>query len=321
MTKHKMRWHGKPGPTLDPKDQISYLASRGITFERVDQNTATRYLRDTGGFMRTASYKSLFPKLRHTDGSSSYIGLDFAELMDLTEIDHELRFCFLPLVLDVEHSAKLQLLYLANKKHEDPYEIVEAYISSLSSGKRQRLMAELENRRGDNDIYSGFLIDKYVEDMPLWVIAEVFDFGDFLDLWGFCARRWHSEELVQVRYLLKDTKDLRNACAHGSCILNGIASGYAPYETPLPLIQALKNAHIASDQQIMRWTSNPRTLELLAALWCFNKLVRDEQRRAYAHTSLDKFFARARKHADWYTDNETLVSCYRFFMLIAKAWR
>lgn len=321
MAKHTTRWHGKPGPTLNPKDQISYLASRGISFERVDQNTAARYLRDTGGFMRTASYKSLFPKLRHADGSSSYIGLDFAELMDLTEIDHQLRLSFLPLALDVEHSAKLQLLYLANKKHEDPYEIVEAYISSLSAGKQERLMAELESRRGDNDIYSGLLIDKYVGDMPLWVIAEVFDFGDFLDLWGFCARRWHSEELIQLRYLLKDTKDLRNACAHGSCILNGIACGYTPYETPLLLTQALKSARITSEQEIERWTSNPRTLELLAALWCSKELVRDERRRTYAHTSLDKLFARARKHADWYTDNEALVSCYRFFMLIAKAWR
>lgn len=320
MGKKKTRWYGKPGPTLNPKDQVSYLASRGISFELFDQERAMQYLRNTNGFMRTAAYKSLFPKLRHADGTSSYINLDFAQLVDLTEIDHQLRLCFLPLALDVEYAAKLHLLYLANKKHEDAFGLVKDYISSLSAGKQERLSAELENRRGDNDVYSGMLIDKYVGDMPLWVMAEVLDFGDFLELGHFCARRWHLDDLSALLYLLKDTKNLRNACAHGSTIINGIAKGKAKYETPEVLTQALWASRVASKDEIGRWTNNPRTLELLAALWCSRELVHDDDRRAFARSNLEQLCARMRQHADWYHDNEVLVSCYRFFVRIVDAW-
>ncbi len=131
----KERWRGLKGPGLDPESQIAYLESRGITFERIDKAEAAAYLRDVGGFMRTASYKSLYPKTtgivnvpqdsasvdrrdnlggnggqrkssrdKVNAGSrggsaqiSRYMGLDFSELVDLTEIDHLLRITFLPI--------------------------------------------------------------------------------------------------------------------------------------------------------------------------------------------------------------------------------
>lgn len=58
---------------------------------------------------------------------------------------------------------------------------------SASRAGGARLEAELEDRRGDADVYAGDLIDKYVGDMPVWVIAEILDFGDFLELWRFVS--------------------------------------------------------------------------------------------------------------------------------------
>lgn len=316
----KQRWRGQKGPTLDPDSQVVYLESRGVTFERVDRQTAARYLRDVGGYMRTASYKSLYPKTTGAGGVSRYIGLDFSELIDLTEIDHRLRMTFLPIALDVEQAAKLELLYCADRHREDPYAVVGDYFSSLSGGRRARLEAELEDRRGDSDVYEGELIDKYVGDMPLWVIAEVLDFGDFLELWAFCANRWHDDDLKETRYLLKDVKELRNACAHGSAVLNGISSGASKYETPRPLQDALSGSHIGTGDERDRWTRNPRTLEMLAALWGMRDIVRSDDRREAAKAGLDALLARASLHADWYADVEPLCGCYRFFSLVAQAW-
>lgn len=346
----KERWRGQKGPTLDPDSQVAYLESRGITFERIDKTAAARYLRDVGGFMRTASYKSLFPKTTdcvettghkgETEGSetariqeaakdeegatgqgiSRYVGLDFSELIDLTEIDHQLRMTFLPIALDAEQAAKLSLLYKADKHHEDPYALINDYFSSLSSGRRARLEAELEDRRGDADVYEGELINKYVGDMPVWVIAEVLDFGDFLELWGYCAERWHDSDLKEMRYLLKNVKELRNACAHGSAVLNGITTDIYRYEVPRPLVDALSGGKINAPHERDRWTKNPRTLEMLCALWASCHIVRSNDRKSTAKKDLGTLLDRARLHADWYADVEPLISCYRFFSEVIRAW-
>lgn len=354
----KQRWRGLKGPGLDPESQIAYLESRGITFERIDKAEAAAYLRDVGGFMRTASYKSLYPKTtgivnvpqdsasvdrrdnlggnggqrkssrdKVNAGSrggsaqiSRYMGLDFSELVDLTEIDHLLRITFLPIALDVEQAAKLSLLYQANKHHEDPYGLVIDYMDSLSGGRKARLEAELEDRRGDSDVYEGDLIDKYVGDMPVWVFAEALDFGDFLELWGYCAGRWQSDDLREMRYLLKDVKDLRNACAHGSAVLNGITTGTFPHDAPKMLICGLSGAQIGTPDERTRWLKNPRTLQMLATLWASSHIVRSDDRRQAAREGLDSLLQRCRLHADWYTDVEPLTSAYRFFSQSVRAW-
>ncbi len=344
----KERWRGLKGPGLDPESQIAYLESRGITFERIDKAEAAAYLRDVGGFMRTASYKSLYPKTlgagdgaqngvnaTHQDGSrdkinagsrggsaqiSRYMGLDFSELVDLTEIDHQLRITFLPIALDVEQAAKLSLLYQANKHHEDPYGLVNDYMDSLSGGRKARLEAELEDRRGDSDIYEGDLIDKYAGDMPVWVFAEALDFGDFLELWGYCAGRWQSDDLREMRYLLKDVKDLRNACAHGSAVLNGITTGTFPHDAPKMLSSGLSGAQIGTPDERTRWLKNPRTLQMLATLWASSHIVRSDDRRQAAREGLDSLLQRCRLHADWYADVEPLTSSYRFFSQAIRSW-
>lgn len=314
------RWRGEKGPTLDPERQVTYLESRGIGFERMDRKEAAAYLRDVGGFMRTAAYKSLFAKERDGHGITRYVGLDFSQLVDLCEIDHDLRHVFLPIALDVEQAAKLALLYQADRQGENPYDLVGDYFVSLSGGRRARLEAELEDRRGDADVYAGDLIDKYVGDMPVWVIAEILDFGDFLELWRFCAERWRSDDLVQERYLLKDVKELRNACAHGSCVLNGIGAGQTRYPAPDLLVRAVSATRVGTTADQDRWLNNPRTLEMLATLWCSHELVRSDDRRAEARLGLEALAARCRQHADWYRDNEPLTSCYRYFSGIVAAW-
>jgi hypothetical protein len=156
--------------------------------------------------------------------------------------------------------------------------------------------------------------------MPVWVIAEVLDFGDFLDLCDFCAERWSDTRLTEVNRLLRDIKELRNACAHGSCVLNGIGKGTSPFKTPAPLVSALSGARLAGDHELIQWTTNPRTLEMLAALWGLHELVRSDARKEEAREGFKKLLDRAQLHAEWYAHNELLCSCYRFFERIIVAW-
>ena len=59
--------------------------------------------------------------------------------------------------------------------------------------------------------------------MPIWVLMELFSFGSFIDLYLFCAERWGDREMVHEHYMLRQAKSVRNACAHSSDVLNGVA--------------------------------------------------------------------------------------------------
>ena len=58
---------------------------------------------------------------------------------------------------------------------------------------------------------------------------------------------------------------------------------------------------------------------MLAALWGIRDIVRSDDRHEAAKAGVDALLARARLHADWYTDVEPLCSCYRFFSQTARA--
>ena len=78
-------------PMLTPEEQVALLKTKGVTFERCDEAEAIFALTERDSFLHIASYRKLFPK--HQDGcdAGKYIGLDFADLVDLDELDGEIR--------------------------------------------------------------------------------------------------------------------------------------------------------------------------------------------------------------------------------------
>lgn len=73
--------------------------------------------------------------------------------------------------------------------------------------------------------YAGDLITRYRDDMPVWVLMEVIEFGTLLTFYKFCAERWDDAEMEQEHYVLKSVKALCNAIAHNRCVISGFAPG------------------------------------------------------------------------------------------------
>ena len=160
-------------PMLTPEEQVALLKTKGVTFERCDASDAIFAVTDCDRALLLASYCKLCPT--HPDGcdAGKYIGLDFADLVDLDELDGEIRRAFLLLTNDIERIAKAQLLgRLSSQEQEDGYSIVARFMESQDVGYRKAIKRDLERRRdsnGSGDTYSGALIDRYGESMPVWV--------------------------------------------------------------------------------------------------------------------------------------------------------
>lgn len=260
--------HSKPLLTIP--EQIDHLKSKGITFNLYDERHAAEYLRSKCQFFRIYAYRKLFDKCVGGERDGQYANLDFAHLRTLSNIDRRLRDVLLPMTLDVEHFAKVRLLATAEDNGEDGHVIMRDYLGGLSQGQQSYIENELDKRL--KDPYCGTLVSKYRNDMPLWVFCEVMPFGAFLGILKYCAARWADRGLNEIHYLLKHVRSLRNACAHGACILNDLLSDTAPARPPVPLLKALADCRVPKRAR-SKWLKSPRMVQICSLVYLFAEIV------------------------------------------------
>lgn len=264
-------------PMLTPKEQVELLKAKGVTFERCGEEQAIEALTERDSFLHIASYRKLFPK--HEDGpdEGKYIGLDFADLIDLDELDGAIRSTFLSLANDIERISKAQLLgRIAQQECEDGYSIIARFMESQDAGYRKAIRRDLERRRdtdGSGDTYSGGLISRYENGMPVWVFLEVEPFGTQLAFMLFCARQWGDDSLRDRHYELTYVKAVRNCCSHLSCIVNGFTDAHrSAYDTPFSVQRWLTDKGIKSTKTRRSKLKNRRMQQLVTTLAAFDTI-------------------------------------------------
>ena len=227
-------------PFLSIDDQVTHLKSKGVTFNLVTEEEAEDYLQNNNNLFKLSSYRKNYEKYIDGPNEGKYIHLDFGYLKDLAIIDMKLRYAIVQLALDIEHYAKLELLRNAENHIEDGYEICEGFIKSLDDNQYAILKTELS--RCSSSEYCKALTLNYslklpdeksdpIDNLPIWVFLEVIPFGRLVSFFGFCAERYSDKRLKNMFYMLRSCKDIRNACAHSSCILNDLHPSTKKHET------------------------------------------------------------------------------------------
>ena len=286
----------------------------GVTFSYADEKTAEQYMRENNKFLRVASYRKNFTR----DERGHYVGLDFGCLMELAELDRQMRNILLALCLDLEHYLKVKLLAdIEEDPTTDGYDIVEEYLDRHKSA-----IAQMELNAGG--VFTADLIDKYFHtgaggknsgrqiidhtDCPAWVLVEVLNMNHLLQ---FYEDYYESREKTHLEGdITACVRVLRNACAHNNCIL----ANFEAEQRPVP--KEIKS-------WLEPWKDNPLLtarplLEIACLLYSLRTLMRDRDGgRSFAleeKENLRRLYhllkVRFLEHREWFGGQERLGEAY-----------
>lgn len=306
---------------LTVSQQIEHLKSKGVTFELCSEEDAAEYLSERTYFFKIAAYRTLFEKRVGGPRDGQYANLDFGHLRALASLDRDLRYALLPLTLDVEHAARTKLMRIVTERDdEDGYALSRDYMAGLNHNERRRREGEIAMM--GNDLFCGDLVRKYGGSpggMPIWVLMELFSFGSFIDLCLFCAERWNDDEMRHEHYMLRQAKSVRNACAHSSDILNGIAVIDTRVGADATVMNALAEAGLSHRVRTTKM-KNPRIRQIATLMHLHTQLVPAGSGKKNAASNLASLEKRLLEMGDLAPTNDAIRSTVAFLAKLIDSW-
>lgn len=308
----------KNKPLLTIDEQIDHLKENGITFNIMSEDKAKDYLRYNNNYFKLTSYRKNFDKYQAGKYIGKYLDLDFGYLVDLAVIDMELRYIFVQLALDIEHYIKMQLMRMTEDNQENGYSICKDFENSLNQKQSDRLNDEIN--RNKNNVYCGNLVNKYCDNFPIWAFLELIPFGRLVYFYGFCAKRFNSQEMEDRFYALKTCNQIRNAAAHSSCIINEIKPYTADHEPRYIVRQALSQIPGISKGMRKKKLSNARIQQIITLLYIHSQCVTSKGVRRRSAVLLNELSRRMMENIDYYKNNDLITSSFKFLTKIIDFW-
>ena len=305
-------------PMLNAKELVNHLEKKGIKFDLISKKDSQKYLETNNNYFKLTSYRKNFPKYDIGKNIGKYINLDFKMLIDLSIIDMRLRKTMLSMVLDLEHYSKVKLLSKVENTTKDGYTLVEEYIAYLKSKCEYDYLANELNKhiRGT---YCGNLIEKYKEEYPIWVFIEIIPFGRFIKFYMFVANKLQDKKMIDEAYLLKNVRELRNACAHNNCILNDLKASTSNYKTNYNILKEISNIGISKETRNKRM-SNSRMQQIVTLLYLNKKITTSDGILKHQTEMLQNLKSRILHHIDYYSKNNLIQANFNFLNKIIDNW-
>jgi len=284
------------------------MKDAGITFDIISESDAAKYLEECAYYFRLKAYAKNYEKYSDTTKIGQYINLDFAYLVDLSDIDSLLRKIIMDMSIDLEYYLRVKLLSDFQKVDEDGYEIVQELFNM------QPTIKESINDKADTSLSSG-LIEKYSDNWAIWNIVEVLSLNQFTHLYGlFYIRNNFSDSHEK---LLVPINKIRNAAAHGNCLINHFRPPHTAvispsYELRNEVMQYTGVTKAALDKRL----AHP-AIHDFSALLCFYKRIVPPSMQLISGGKLKAlFYCRMLENKDYYKKNEVLQACYDFMCKI-----
>ena len=305
-------------PMLTATELVDHLESKGIKFELTSKDEAVKYLKDNNNYFRLASYRKSFPKYENGVNEGKYIKLDFKMLTDLAIIDMRLRNVLLEIAIDLEHYVKVKMLSVVEENFKDGYRIIKEYIQFLKD-RNEYDSLEREINQNEDGTYCGEIIKKYCNDYPIWAFIELITFGRLVSLYQFIAYKINDFKMQKNTNLLKDIRELRNACAHNNCILNDLRTNTTNQNAHFGIIFDLEKIGISKvvrDKKL----SNMRIKQIVSLLY-FNKVTTTSSGiLQHQKEELYKFVDRIKRSINYYDGNEIVQTNLNFIIKIIENW-
>jgi len=208
--------YGKPA--LDFPEQADLLIRHGLVAdldELIDTLKRVSYFRLSG---------YLFPFRQNRTSSQLQAGTTLEEVWDRYVFDRQLRVCAIDALERIEVAIRTQLVTRLTTLHGPFAHVNRAHLPRLTHHRHRKLMAKVE--RGidqSREVFVNHYKSKYTSEvhMPLWMVAEVMDYGSILTLFrgaaasvrqGIAADYGVSDRVLESWLIAGNT--LRNGCAH-----------------------------------------------------------------------------------------------------------
>lgn len=305
-------------PMLSAEELINHLEEKGVKFELITKEEARKYLKENNNFFKLVSYRKNFQKYEKGENIGKYINLDFKMLIDLSIIDMRLRKTMLSMVLDLEHYAKVKMLSKVENATKDGYTLVEEYIQELKD-KAEYSYLENELNKNIRGTYCGDLVAKYKDEYPVWAFIEIIPFGRFVKFYMFVANKLQDKAMVDEAYLLKNVRELRNACAHNNCILNVLRAETSNYKTNYRILDKIAKIGISKESRNKRM-SNSRVQQIVTLLYLNKNIVTSDGVLNFQIKSLQELKSRINHHIDYYSKNTLIQANLNFLNKIIDNW-
>ena len=295
--------------TID--EQINILKSRNVKFNIINEEKAKSFIENKTYYFKVSAYRENFDYNRLPNGEIEYKDLDFAYLVEMSKIDMYLRYTVLELTLDIEHYLKKWIVNNCTKdKYDDGYSMLDEFLNNNTVA-----INKIHNH--SKSPYSKELINKYQNQMPIWVFAEVSTFGDFLFFYNHYCKEKRINAPVDSK-ILNQIKALRNACAHNNCIINKIDKRIPPTMNINAKVKEWCKVLLGNDKKTLINNMLKRQVinDFVSMLYVYTVLSSDKVIGKKIFRLYLFFRKRAIKHKHYFKKNQRLINAYTFVYMI-----
>lgn len=301
-------------PLLTTDQLIAHMKSKGITFNIISEHDAKVFLMENNYYMKLASYRKNYPKYLTGSKIGQYINLDFAYLKELSTIDMYLRYLIIHMCLDLEHSLKVSLIaHVENTPNEDGYELIRRFIGYTNSRGQAQNEYILKKIRGHKSSdYCKDLIDKYYPYFSVWVFVELISFGDLTYLIAFYDNIY-SDPIVNNKFM-NIIRDIRNAAAHSSCLINQLFKPHNPgWQVDSTISNYIKTIPDISPAVRRKNLNYQVVYNFIILLYVYDQVVPEGKAKQRRHKEIkDLFNIRMISHKDYFQSNNKITGAYNF---------
>ena len=182
-------------------------------------------------------------------------------------------------------------------------------LESITGGRRPDYIFQSMKARGSSS-YSRDLLAKYdYRKMPYWAFMELISFGPLIKLYKFCFRKngyvpdaAEAHVAKRAMNLLRNTQSLRNASAHGDCLMNGLSK-----HSKNASRGGVKRSVIecGMDPEVVNPVGSvPLAMDFAALLLCYDLIVLSCRSKEAAAGRLSCLSEKLLRHRDWFAANQ-----------------
>ena len=181
------------------------------------------------------------------------------------------------------------------------------------------LSSEIERMR-DSEYCKDIMLHYDLSNMPVWVFLELIPFGRLISFYKFCADRFSDTQMNDKYYMLLSCRQVRNAAAHSSCILNDLNVKTCTTHPCYAVIKAISEIQGITKSARYKRLSNERILQIVTTLYAHTIIIPSAGVRDNTRELLQDFKNRMNRNKDYYLVDSLPYKNIEFLTLIIDNW-